>query len=100
MTDLVVTIIITVVASSGFWAFLQSILNNRAKKKSIDRRALLALLHDKLYCSLSEIILKGTISPDDYDNLMYLYEPYKELGGNGTCERMMEEVKKMPITNK
>ena len=27
----------------------------------------------------------------------YLYLPYKELGGNGTAERMLNEVKKLPI---
>ena len=35
---------------------------------------------------------------DEYDNLKnYLYEPYKKLGGNGTAERVMDEVDKLPI---
>ena len=34
----------------------------------------------------------------EYDNLYnYLYKPYKSLGGNGSAERIMEEVKKLPI---
>ena len=36
---------------------------------------------------------------DEYDNLKnYLYEPYKKLGGNGTAERVMDEIDKLPIT--
>ena len=98
MSEILVTIIVTVVASSGFWAFLQAVLQNRARKKSIDRKALLALLHDKLYFLLSESVRRGSISADEYENIMYLYEPYAEMGGNGTCERLLKEVNKLPIT--
>ena len=38
------------------------------------------------------------ISQDEYENLYeYLYKPYHDLGGNGSAERVMEEVKKIPI---
>jgi hypothetical protein len=30
-------------------------------------------------------------------NLTYLYIPYKALGGNGTIDRLVEEMKKLPI---
>ena len=28
---------------------------------------------------------------------MYLYEPYEEMGGNGSARRVMEEVRKLPM---
>jgi len=28
---------------------------------------------------------------------VYLYEPYEEMGGNGSARRVMEEVRKLPI---
>ena len=43
-------------------------------------------------------IERGYITQEEYDSLYnYLYIPYKELGGNGTAERMVNEVKKLPI---
>ena len=98
MNEILVTIVATTIASSGFWAFLQAVMQNRARKKSIDRKALLALLHDKLYYLLSEYVKQGSITADEYENVMYLYKPYREMDGNGTCERLMNEVNKLPIT--
>jgi hypothetical protein len=47
-----------------------------------------------------EYIERGWISRDEYENLHdYLYKPYKELGGNGSAERVMQEVNKLPIKN-
>ena len=31
------------------------------------------------------------------NRIFYFYKPYKSLGGNGSAERIMEEVKKLPI---
>lgn len=97
MQTIVIPIIVAVVASSGFWAFLQAWIGAKGKKKSVDRKALLALLHDKLYTACREVIKKGEIAADEYENLHYLYEPYLGMGGNGTCERLMNEVDKLPI---
>ena len=39
----------------------------------------------------------GWISPSDYDDLYkYLYLPYKKNGGNGSAERLMEQIKELP----
>lgn len=38
------------------------------------------------------------ITKDEFENLYeYLYKPYRTLGGNGSAERVMEEVQKLPI---
>lgn len=97
MDTIITTIIVSVIASSGFWAFLNTVLIARRDRKSLERKALLALLHDKLYCSCSEYIQRGELSADDYENLTYLYDPYIAMGGNGTCERLKREVDKLPI---
>lgn len=95
--DTIATIIVAVIASSGFWAFVNGVIAARKEKKSLERRALVALLHDKLYCACQEYIKQGHISADDYENLTYLYEPYIAMGGNGTCERLKKEVDNLPI---
>lgn len=41
---------------------------------------------------------RGYVTQDEYENLRtYLYDPYKKLGGNGSAERVMKEVDKLPI---
>lgn len=38
---------------------------------------------------------------DDYENLHdYLYLPYKKLGGNGTAEKIMKEVERLPLKDR
>ena len=56
--QMVVTIVCAVIASSGFWAFIQRKNEN---------------LRD------------------------YLYKPYEKLGGNGSAQKVMIEVNKLPI---
>ena len=59
---------------------------------------LLGLGHVKIIETCEKYIVRGYIRQDEYDSLYnYLYLPYKELGGNGTAERMVNEVKKLPI---
>ena len=59
---------------------------------------LLGLGHVKIIETCEKYIARGYIRQDEYDSLYnYLYLPYKELGGNGTAERMINEVKKLPI---
>jgi hypothetical protein len=59
---------------------------------------ILGLGHDKILSLGKEYIARGWITADEYENLHdYLYIPYKNMGGNGSAERIMEEVKKLPI---
>lgn len=99
--QLLITVITAVLSSSGLWAFL----NEREKKKkaredanSAESRMILGLAHDRILYLSREYIVRGYITMEEYDNLVnYLYGPYKELGGNGTAERAVSEVMKLPI---
>ena len=84
----------TIIASSGFWMYMI----RKMEQKDTTRKLLIGLAHDRIiYLSLS-YIERGTITQDEYENLcLFLYEPYKELGGNGSVKRLMEEVDKLPI---
>ena len=70
----------------------------RRKKTEYDvlREGILALLHDRLYAACSFFIAQGWASLEDRENLEYLYRPYKDLGGNGTGERLYNTVMKLP----
>lgn len=89
-----VTIVCSVLASSGMWAFLST----RVQKKDAKTTMLLGLGHDRIVTLCLEYIDRGWLTYDEFDNLYnYLYKPYKELGGNGTCTKLMEAVQKLPI---
>lgn len=90
----VLTIICAVIASSGFWLFIQKKLDGKDAKSQL----LLGLAHDRITFLGMKYIDQGYISSDEYENLYdYLYVPYEKMGGNGSAKRIMEEVKKLPI---
>ena len=95
--DHVVTIIVAVVASGGFWTLLQTAIAARQKKKSAEAKLLLGLAFDRICERAEKHLEEGYISTDDYTDLdKYMYKPYKSMGGDGACERLMEQVKKLP----
>lgn len=89
-----VTIVCSVIASGGFWTYLQ----NRRDKKDIKTKMLIGLGHDRVIYLGLQYIDRGYITKDEYENLHdYLYKPYHDLGGNGSAKRVMDEVDKLPI---
>ena len=47
-----------------------------------------------MYLGMSYID-QGYVTQDEYENLrVYLYEPYERMGGNGSANRIMQEVDK------
>ena len=98
------SIIISVFASSGFWALITAIITTRAARKAEEKRTddserqlLIGLAHDRIYGLCSEYIQRGEITLEEYDNLTYLYKPYEKAGGNGTGKRLFEQVEKLPM---
>ena len=92
--QMVVTVVCSVLASSGFWAWMTS----RREKKDAKTKMLLGLGHDRIISLAVQYIERGWITQDEYEDLnKYLYQPYVELGGNGTAERLMKEVRELPI---
>ena len=64
---------------------------------SPESRMILGLGHDVIITKGEFYIQRGWITTDEYENLHdYLYKPYKEMGGNGAAERIINEVKKLP----
>lgn len=99
--NIIVTIVCSVLASSGLWAYLQKRMD---KKKDVDedrkaeRDMLVGLAHDRIVYLGMIYIERGYITQDEYENLdVYLYKPYSKLGGNGSASRIMEEVDHLPM---
>lgn len=102
---MLVTIIGAVFASSGLWTLILYLVQRKDKKKDKEDEVLkqqsdmlLGLGHDRIIYLGAKYIEEGSISEDQFENLnKYLYEPYKKLGGNGTAEKIMEDVRNLPI---
>lgn len=89
-----ITIAGSVIASSGFWAYMQS----RKDKKDVSKAMILGLGHDRIRCLGMVYIERGYITQDEYENLYdYLYLPYDQMGGNGSAKRVMQLVNDLPM---
>lgn len=94
--QLIVTVVCAIIASSGFWMFIQK----KTDSKDVKTKMLVGLAHDRIIFLGMTYIERGWISQDEYENLYeYLYKPYEELGGNGSAKRIVAEVNKLPIHN-
>lgn len=92
--DVLVTVFVTVLAGNGFWSMLQT----KFDRNSTEKKLLVGLAHDRIIYVGEEFIARGWITYDEYEDFMkYLYTPYKEYGGNGSAERISDEVKKLPL---
>lgn len=82
----------------GFLSYLKS----RMYKHDEDRRLMITLLmglaQDRLIHQGMAFIERGWVTSEEYQDLRrYLYEPYHNLGGNGTVERIMHAVERLPF---
>lgn len=92
--SVVVTLICAIFASTGFWALIQKLLDRRDWKSKM----ILGLGHDRIVNLGMQYIKRGYITKDEYEDLhKYLYVPYIKMHGNGSAERIMKEVDKLPI---
>ena len=92
--QIIIAVFTAVLASSGFWAFIMK----RADRKSAETKLLLGLACDRIVHLGMTYIDRGWITKDEYETLHdYLWLPYKECGGDGTAERVMNAVDKLEI---
>lgn len=86
----------TILASSGFWAYIRS----KNRSKSASDRLTMGIAYDKITSHGLAYLDRGWVTHDEYEELLkYYYEPYKDLGGNGTAERIMRRVSSLPFSH-
>lgn len=98
--------VITALLSSGSVSLIMFLVNRHDQKKaekkansSAQARMLLGLGHDELVHVCDKYLKRGYITTSEYNDLnKYLYEPYTALGGNGSVERAMQQIKELPST--
>ena len=90
VAQVILSIIGSVIASSGFWAYLQK----RHEKHDAKTALLVGLAHDAIITKGTFYLERGDwITVDEYENLHdYLYLPYARAGGNGSAKCVMEDI--------
>ncbi len=92
--QMVATIICSIIASSGFWAYIQK----RSEKNDVKTQVLIGLAHDRIVHLGMVYIDRGYITQDEYENLYdYLWIPYEMMGGNGSAKKVIDEIGKLEI---
>ena len=92
--DIIIAVVVSVFASSGFWAYLM----NRQNRNSAEQQLILGTGYYCICNLAGQYISRGYITRQEYaDFKKYLYEPYRARGGNGTAERLKKELDNLPI---
>ena len=97
--ELILSLISIIFASTGFWTLINYKIQKKDKTKDALTRLMLGLAHDRIIEQATRFESRGYITEDEYSDFKkYLYDPYIELGGDGTAEKIFEDnVKKLPI---
>lgn len=66
-------------------------------KVKLQDEASISVLHDRVYQEGMRLLHQGWATVDDIDNYIHLYDPYHNLGGNGTGEAIYRRVMDLPI---
>lgn len=93
-SDSLILLITAIITSQGIWTIVGSRLGHKSSRIEL----LKGLAHDRIIHVGHNYIKRGWISYDEYEDFMvYLYDPYAKLGGNGLADKVIEDVKKLPI---
>lgn len=92
--EMLVTIIGSVFASSGFWAFLQSKRDHNDSKTGM----IVGIAHNTIIETGMRYISRGWVTKDEYEDFIkYLYDPYEKFGGNGMARKVKKMVDDLPM---
>lgn len=82
---------------TAFMGYVIWLLQNYKKRKDDIRDALVILLRETIEWRYTVYVSKETLTREEYHDFEGLWTVYSRLGGNGTGERMWNEIKNKPI---
>lgn len=101
IVNAVVALLSAFLGASGLWTLIGKRLDKKiefSSNRDKERAMLVGLAHDRIVWLGMQYIERGWITNDEYENLdLYLFKPYEELGGNGSAEKIMSEVRNLPM---
>ena len=93
---ILITVLGSFMASSGFWLYVQKKLDRR----DCNSKMLIGLGHDRIISLGIQYLDRGYVTHDELESLLdYLWTPYCELGGNGSAKKIIDDVLRLPVKN-
>lgn len=86
--EMIMTVAASVLASSGFWAFIQS----HEDKNSATNEALGALLRHEMYAIYADYRDADEVPRSVQEEMDALWQPYHALGFNHTGDKIRDEI--------
>lgn len=104
--QMILTAVISALSSSGVMTFIIFLIQRRDERKrreeansSDQARMLVGLGHDKILYLTDKYVRRGSITLKEKRNLKCLYDPYRDLGGNGDCEIGYDACTRLPVVS-
>lgn len=104
MTEGILIAIIAGLTGSGFSSIILYLIQRKDKRreklleqKSAQTHMMIALGHDRIIALTDKYIKRGSITTKEKSNLICLYLPYAELGGNGDGKIAYEACMALPV---
>lgn len=97
--DLLLPVALAVIASGGFWAFLEKV---RGSKRA-EHELLMGMARNMMMDQATKYLSRGNwITCVEYDNLVkYMYTPYAKAHGNHGMDKVIDDIDtKLRIVNK
>lgn len=105
-TQMVITALLSALTSSGVMSLIIYLIQRRDKKKELEdlnqsaqSRMIIGLGHDKILYLTDKFVRRGSITLKEKRNLEFLYEPYRDMGGNGDCKIGYDACQTLPVVS-
>lgn len=83
--------------TTGFLGYLVARLKDYKKRDTSQEEALKCLLRSNITSKYYVYNEMGSIPVYEKENIDYMYEQYKAMGGNSYVERIVKEINDLPI---
>lgn len=101
--DIVVTVLVAVLSSTGLWGYLERKRKSTIEKIEKDqdettniKSLIIALAKQQVQHACCIYIARQSITNYEADALLSIYEYYKSLGGNGSTEALINQTLALP----
>lgn len=113
MLNTIISTLITALISGAcgyFWSRVQVADNDKKKAKESKENetkelygrlekvenATRAILHEMILQKCNEILIRGYVTPNEIDEIEYLFKPYEAENGNGRAKNAVDMCYKLP----
>ena len=103
VTEIIITVLVAVLSSTGLWNYMEirrkKLIQKTEEEEAEDlnvKELLIWLSRAQIVHTATIYIERGYITNEEADMLEHLFQPYHNLGGNGSGERLYNQAINLP----